>query len=184
MGSVHRFIRPGSVPDVGAAAATIDGLYTAEHRAMLQLATLLLGSAADAEDIVHDAFAKVEHHFDRLDRPGAYLRTCVVNGCRSRMRHQKVVDRHLHAARAEAALTSDMPTHLVELREALAVLDERPRTVIVLRYFVDLPDTEIAQIVGVSPTTVRTIIHRALKVLRAELDPPSSTDHRPSGAQQ
>lgn len=173
MGSVHRFVRPGS--QARQQPSTIDGLYAAEHRSMLRLATLMLGSSFEAEDIVHDAFTKVDRRFDSLDRPGAYLRTCVVNGCRSRMRHQKVVDRHQQASRVDAAMVAQMPTHLVELREALAVLDERPRTVVVLRYFADLPDDEIADMIGVSPTTVRTITHRALKVLRAELDPPQAS---------
>ncbi len=184
MGDVHRFVRPGPIAGTGQSSATIDGLYAAEHRPMLRLATLMLGSSFEAEDIVHDAFVKVDHRFDSLDRPGAYLRTCVVNGCRSRMRHQKVVDRHHRASRVDAAMTAQMPTHLVELREALAMLDERPRTVVVLRYFADLPDAEIADILGISSTTVRTISHRALKALRAELGPPTPNDHRSTGVQQ
>ncbi len=153
---------------------TIDGLYSAEHGPMLRLATLMLGSGFEAEDIVHDAFTNVEDRFDQLERPGAYLRTCVVNGCRSRMRHQNVVDRHKRTSRTEPARVAELPTHLVELRQALAVLGERPRAVIVLRYFADLPDDEIAEMLGVAPATVRTITHRALQVLRAELDPPEA----------
>jgi len=143
---------------------------------MLRVATLMLGSAFDAEDVVHDAFTKVERRLDELERPGAYLRTCVVNGCRSLMRHQKVADRYRLAGRAEAEVTHQLPTHLVELKDALDVLGERQRTVIILRYFVDLPDAEISEIMGVSPITIRTITHRALKILRAELAPSPPND--------
>ena len=149
----------------------IDGLYGRERTAMLQLATLMLGSVAEAEDVVHDAFSKVDLRFEQLEQPRAYLRTCVVNGCRSRLRHRRVVDRHERSSRSEGEPIEHLPSHLIELREALGVLGERQRTVIVLRYFADLPDPEIAKLLGVAPPTVRTIAHRALKLLRAELEP-------------
>ena len=64
---------------------------------------------------------------------------------------------------------SEIPERLIELRSALDCLSDRQRIVVVLRYFVDLPDDEIAQALDVKPSTVRSLAHRALAVLRREL---------------
>ncbi|MXZ53343.1 MAG: sigma-70 family RNA polymerase sigma factor, partial [Acidimicrobiaceae bacterium] len=63
----------------------------------------------------------------------------------------------------------EIPERLIELRSALDYLSDRQRIVVVLRYFVDLPDDEIAQALDVKPSTVRSLAHRALAVLRREL---------------
>ncbi|HEV7723144.1 MAG TPA: sigma factor, partial [Iamia sp.] len=59
-----------------------DDLFTVERIPMTRLAYLLVGSEAVAEEVVQDAFAQVYERWDRLDRPGGYLRTCVVHGAR------------------------------------------------------------------------------------------------------
>ena len=59
---------------------------------------------------------------------------------------------------------------LLELRDALGRLGERQRAVVVLRYFADLPDVEIAEVLGCRPSTVRSLVRRALRVLRKELE--------------
>lgn len=133
---------------------------------MLRLAVLLVGSAQVAEEIVQDAFEVVGQRWSSLERPGGYLRVCVVNGCRMALRRRDLERRH---ATTEVEPVVDAPDHLVELRDALDRLSERQRIVIVLRYFVDLPDDEIAEVLGCRRATVRSIAHRALGVLREEL---------------
>lgn len=135
---------------------------------MLRMATLLVGSAAVAEEIVQDAFVVVSRRWSSLDRPGAYLRTTVVNGCAQVLRRRDAEGRAL-AARLPAPEV-ELPSRLIELRDALDRLDERQRILVVLRYFVDIPDDEIADVLGVRPSTVRSLAHRALKVLRKELE--------------
>ncbi len=144
-------------------------LYLAERIPMVRLATLLLGSAHQAEEIVQDAFMTVGDRWDMIDRPGGYLRTTVVNGCRAKLRRREVEGRHLEASTMGGLDEAVLPSHLVELHDALRRLNERQRTVIVLRYFVDIPDPEIAQIMQISPVTVRTLTHRSLSILREEL---------------
>lgn len=142
-------------------------LFALERAPMVRLATLLVGSAPTAEEVVQDAFAQVGARWEALDRPGAYLRTAVVNGCRAVLRRRSIEER----ARTVMIRPADdeIPTQLIELSDALGALTERQRVVIVLRYFADVPDDEIATVLGCQAATVRSLARRALAVLRAEL---------------
>ncbi len=158
-----------SGPDGGdwaANGADLESLFVAERVPMVRLATLMVGSRAVAEEVVQDAFASVSERWDGIDRPGAYLRTAVVNGCAQTLRRRSVEDRHRTVAPENP---SEIPEQLIELRSALDCLSDRQRIVVVLRYFVDMPDDEIAQTLDVKPSTVRSLAHRALAVLRREL---------------
>ena len=158
-----------SRPGPGASAgnnAELERLFLAERVPMVRLASLMVGSRAIAEEIVQDAFASVGERWAGLDRPGAYLRTTVVNGCAQILRRRSVEDRHRIVRRAGP---DEIPERLIELRSALDRLSGRQRIVVVLRYFNDLPDDEIARMLDVKPATVRSLAHRALAVLRKEL---------------
>ena len=133
---------------------------------MVRLATLMVSSRAIAEEVVQDAFASVSERWDGLDRPGAYLRTVVVNGCAQALRRRSVEDRHRPVG---LEIPGEIPERLIELRSAMDRLSDRQRIVVVLRYFVDMPDDEIARILDVRPSSVRSLAHRALAVLRKEL---------------
>ena len=133
---------------------------------MLRLGILLVDSHAVAEEIVQDAFAVVAQRWSDLERPGAYLRTSVVNGCRMGLRHR---DAQRRLDPAELVMPVDAPTELIELHVALSALPERQRLVVVLRYFQDLPDAEIAELVECRPATVRSLAARALRTVRKEL---------------
>ena len=133
---------------------------------MLRLAVLLVGSPSVAEDVVQDAFAAVATHWADLDRPGAYLRTTVVNGCRMVLRRRATSQR---LDPPQVAVPVDAPAELADLHAALRRLPERQRVVVVLRYLHDLPDPEIAELVGCRPATVRSSAARALRSLRRDL---------------
>lgn len=132
---------------------------------MLRLACLLVGSRPIAEEIVQDAFIVVGERWEALEKPGGYLRATVVNGCRMARRRRATERRYAPSD----VTTTDAPTELVELRSALDRLSERGRAAIVLRYFVDLPDPEIAELLGCRVATVRSIVRRSLLTLRKEL---------------
>ena len=134
---------------------------------MVRMATLLVGSAAVAEEVVQDAFVEVGRRWESLERPGAYLRRSVVNGCGQALRRRAVEERY--ACLVDGPGSVELPARLLELQDALTRLSERQRTVVVLRYFVDIPDEEIADVLGVRPPTVRSLARRALAVLRKEL---------------
>ena len=157
---------PPDPGDLAADGADLESLFLVERVPMVRLATLMVGSRAIAEEVVQDAFAAVSERWNGLDRPGAYLRTSVVNGCAQTLRRRSVEDRH-RPARLEAS--AEIPERLIELRSALDRLTDRQRIVVVLRYFADVPDDEIAQTLSVKPSTVRSLAHRALAVLRREM---------------
>lgn len=163
---MHRDPTPTST--ASAHADELADLIRCERAAMVRFATLLLGSAHQAEEVVRDGFEIVYERWSEVERPGAYLRTVVVNGCRTVLRRRDAERRYQQTAVVDDV--EQLPTRLVELQQALGRLNERQRTVIVLRYFVDLPDGEIAEALMCRPSTVRSLAHRALRVLRKELE--------------
>jgi RNA polymerase sigma factor (sigma-70 family) len=139
-------------------------LYRERHVAMVRLAYLSTGDRAAAEEIAHDAFVAVQRNWAGVRDPASYLRTAVVNRTRSWGRRHQLERRFQHPPAASAALEAD------ELWDALARLSPRRRIAVVLRYYADLPDDEIAAILDCRPATVRTLLHRALHDLRQEIE--------------
>jgi RNA polymerase sigma-70 factor (sigma-E family) len=139
-------------------------LYRERYGAMLRLAYLMTSDRAAAEELVQDAFVKVHRNWSRVTNPAAYLRTATVNACRSWWRRRTL---ELHRRP-----TPPGPSHLAadEMWDALQVLPVRQRTAIVLRFYEDLPDAEIARVLGTREATVRTAIHRGLQRLRKEIE--------------
>jgi RNA polymerase sigma-70 factor (sigma-E family) len=145
--------------------AAFDRVYAEELGPMVALATLLCGSRAVAEDVVADAFARLLLRFDRVDRPGAYLRRSVVNGCTGwRRRSWREV------APGDHDRPDDATDHeRAELADALATLPARQRAAVVLRYWAGLSEVEAAEALGCRPGTVGSLVHRGLAGLRIEL---------------
>lgn len=142
-------------------------LYRDRYEPMVRLAYLLTSDRATAEELVQDAFVKVHRQWDRgIDHPKAYLRTAVVNACHSWGR-RKVREREHHRRRLEAVPDPELVSD--EMGDILTALPDRQRAAIVLRYYEDLPEDEIAELLGCRPNTVRTMIHRGLKALRKEI---------------
>ena len=142
--------------------ATIEELYRAHFPALMRVAFVLTGSNETAEDVVHDVFVRSVARLDNVENPSAYLRAGVVNACRSH-------HRALAARQRNSALTASEPrldAELVELRDALGALSIRRRSAVVLRYLCDLDDTEIAELLGCRPATVRSLVHRGLAQLK------------------
>jgi len=137
----------------------------------LRLAVLLTGDWHAAEDLVQASLVKLYQAWPRLDTdadPDAYLRRIVVNTHRSWWRSRWRRERPV-AALPDGAGAADMAaTHAVGavVRQALAGLPRQQRAVLVLRYFEDLPEAEIAALLGCSPGSVKTHAHRGLRTLR------------------
>jgi RNA polymerase sigma-70 factor (sigma-E family) len=167
-------------PDVAIAE-----LYHAHWNRLVRLAWLLLRNQLAAEDVVQDAFVATHRHWASIREGGrvvGYLQTAVVNGCRSVQRHQVVVDRHTvrEATSAEApgrvghGSAESLVMHAARrdaLIDALRKLPERQREVLVLRYYSDLSEAQIAQTLDISPGAVKTHAHRGLTALRHTIDP-------------
>jgi RNA polymerase sigma-70 factor (sigma-E family) len=160
--------------------ADLAALFRARHLELVRLATLLLGDQAAAEDVVQDVFARVHAGWERLAANGvsvAYLRTAVVNGCRS-VQRRRVIARRFGVSR-EAALWSEpheSAEAVVLLAEegrrvlrALASLPQRQREALVLRYYQRLSEAEIAEAMRISRGTVKSTTARGLATLSRKL---------------
>jgi RNA polymerase sigma factor (sigma-70 family) len=145
-------------------------LYRGELTRMTGLATMILGSRSVAEDVVQEAFAGMLPRIDAIEEPKAYLRTTVVNGCRKAMRRpsREVPLTEDHAA-AFGAAPSDLGVGMHDLAAALSMLNPKQRTVLGLRYVLDWSDRDIAEILEIRRSTVRSTARRALRVLRSTL---------------
>jgi RNA polymerase sigma factor (sigma-70 family) len=143
--------------------ATFVGLYRAQFAHMVRVAWLIVGSAALAEDIVQEAFIRVGARYDTIERPEAYLRTAVVNGCRNELRRL----RRIATEPPPEELVND--PELVTIFDALSSLTGRHRAVLVLRYVDDRSDEDIAELLGVRRSTVRSLVRRSLGTLRESL---------------
>ena len=152
-------------------APSTDDRFAAFYRAAYpwakRLAHLLLGGSADAEDVVQDAFAHVHARYTSVLVPEAYLRTSVVDGCRQLHRRRAREDRRIRLVADHGERIIDVPDPLLD---AVATLPLSQRAAVVLRYWADLPDDEIAAAIGVRPATVRSLVHRGLASLRKEID--------------
>lgn len=150
-------------------------LYRAHALPLVRIALLLLGDQPSAEDVVQDAFLGLQRGLPRLSSPAKalpYLRASVVNGCRSMQRSRaralrRRVQHELPVWSAEAAAIASEDRRAV--LTAVAGLPQRAREVLALRYYLDLPDAEIAAILHVSRSTVSSTASRALAALARKL---------------
>lgn len=152
--------------------ARLEDLYRTEHAPMVKLAHLLVGERGVAEELVQDAFLRLRPRIDQVEDPGAYLRTIVVNLCRSHGRRQGTARHHQAAvAPAERVEPPPLPPDLDEVWLALGRLPARRRDALVLRYYADLSTDEVARLLATRPSTARSLIRRGLASLRKELEP-------------
>ncbi|GGX74861.1 SigE family RNA polymerase sigma factor [Streptomyces fructofermentans] len=143
-----------------------------ENRTSALLRTAVLLSGGDrhaAEDLLQNALIKAAGKWQRIDEPEAYVRQILYRQQVSRWR-LKWRRRELTVADPPEGSGGSDPSAAAELRivmrGALARLTARQRTVLVLRYFEDLPEADVARILGCSVGTVRSTTHRSLARLR------------------
>lgn len=154
------------------ADAGITALYQSHQRAMVRLSTLLLRDSMLAEEIVQDSFVAVHRHWRRLRQPEhalAYLRQTVVNRSRSALRRRAVEQRYVPPVVREAP-GADEDVLVGERRsavlDALQLLPTRQREVLVLRYYLDLSEADIAATLDISRGAVKSHASRGSARLR------------------
>ncbi len=153
----------------------LEALFRAHATPLLRLAVLLTGERALAEELVQEAFVRL-HRASRPPAVGAeraYLRRTVINLSHGHHRHLRVVRRRPTEVRpdgvaAEVDVVRRDDQRLVA--EAVRSLPARQRDCIVLRFYEDLSDTEIAAVLGLSPGSVKTHLHRARATLADRLE--------------
>jgi len=157
-------------------APSFTAVYRTERLGMVRLATFLVDDRHQAEDLVQDAFAGLHANWHRLrdeQSAVAYVRRAVVNRSRSLLRRRRTADRYTwpDAPEAPGADSSVLASEEhVRLRRALSTLPRRQREVIVLRYWADLSEIQIAETLGISTGTVKSTASRGLRALEAALD--------------
>ncbi|WP_329466684.1 RNA polymerase sigma factor [Streptomyces sp. NBC_01431] len=161
----------------GTSRPTVSELYHAHRLKMVHLAVMLVDDRASAEDVVQDAFtALYRRHGDRIDEIDnalAYLRTAVVNASRSVLRRRRTARGYTPPHEPDAPSAEERVVLDEEHREVLAALGQltaRRREVLVLRYWSDLTEAEIAATLGISRGSVKSIASRALDALEKILE--------------
>jgi RNA polymerase sigma-70 factor (sigma-E family) len=156
----HRALAPGTGP-------TLADLYYA-HR----LAILLVDDLASAEDVVQDSFTGLWRRYGDeltgLDNPLGYLRTAVVNNARSVLRRRKTARGYTPPHVPDAASAESVAMLSEEHREVLDAVHKLPprqREVLVLRYWSDLSEADIAEALGISRGTVKSTASRGLEAV-------------------
>lgn len=143
-----------------------DAFYRSEFVRTVRLARLLTGNADVAEDLAHEAFLRVHRVASSIDNPAAYLHTVTVNVCRnwhrSTSRESSRMERLVQPTEVQAFETDDMA-------EVIARLPYRQRAVLVLRYWLDLSEADIAERLGCRAGTVKSLHSRALTRIRSEI---------------
>ncbi len=138
-------------------------VYHREFRAMVRMATALVDSPEQAEEVVQDAFAALYLKYRLVNEPVAYVRVSVLNGCRKVLRRRRLVRRQPLVAAEPGELGYN---HVLD---AVRRLPTRQRNAITLRYELQLSDAEIAETLGMPLGTVKSTLHRALARLRSEV---------------
>jgi RNA polymerase sigma-70 factor (sigma-E family) len=166
------------VPEAGPAVlvvtqgTTLEGVYLASYSRLVGLARTILAGADGAEEVVQEAFVRTLARWGGVqdhDDPLPYVRSAVINLCRSRFR-RKVVP--LHPARAEPSAESTAASNARReaVLSALATLPTRQREVVALRYFGGLSTADTARELSIAEGTVKAHLHRGLAALREQLE--------------
>ena len=156
---------------------TFEEFAAARLPAVLRFATALTGDPDLAKDLVQEVLIRVSKRWPEIGSPEAYVRKMVVNEYLSwRRRSWRLIP--WGAASYDPRGASPDPADGFIERQALlaemAKLPRRQRTALVLRYYEGFSDTEISEVMGCKPSTVRGHVFRALAALRVELGAPLS----------
>jgi RNA polymerase sigma-70 factor (sigma-E family) len=151
-------------------------LYAEHYRSLVRLAAMLVRDTPTAEEVVQDAFVAMHagwHRLEDTEKALAYLRQAVVNKSRSVLRHRVVVEKNLQNAPPDMPSAEHGAFALLErsaVIKALRNLPERQREAIVLRYYADLSEADIAATMGISRGAVKSHTARGMASLRSALE--------------
>jgi RNA polymerase sigma-70 factor (sigma-E family) len=160
-----------------ARASFVESLYRQEAVSLVRLARLFTDDRTGAEDIVQEAFIRLYHAADRIrdtDRSAAYLRSIVLNLARDHnrrgllsLRHQdSMIDRRTPEKPEERMVRTESENEVID---ALNDLSPRQRDCLVLRFYMDLTEKQIAETLAISPNSVKTHCQRGMAVLSVVL---------------
>jgi RNA polymerase sigma-70 factor (ECF subfamily) len=160
-----------------ARASFVEQLYHQEAVSLVRLARLFTDDRTGAEDIVQEAFIRLYHAVDRIqddEKSAAYLRSIVLNLARDHnrrgllsLRHQdSMIDRRTPDVPEDRVVRSENQSEVID---ALNDLSPRQRDCLVLRFYMDLSEKQIASTLAISPNSVKTHCQRGMAALAAVL---------------
>lgn len=144
-----------------------EAFYARHYRPAVRLAFVLTGDPTAAEDVAQEAFVRVRAKYASLREPWPYTRAAVVNATRTAARRTRRERTRLELVGSAAPAVAGLGAH--ELLDAIDALPHRQKAVIVLRYYEDLSEREIAEVLGCRPGTVKSLASRALARLAEEI---------------
>jgi RNA polymerase sigma factor (sigma-70 family) len=150
----------------GCSSTAFDQFFRLNYARTVQLAHLFTGSNVAAEDLAQEAFRRVYPHYGDLREPNAYLRAVTVNVCRTWHRSRS---READRLRRHGTSPTEIEVEHDELLDTIRTLSYRGQAVLVLRYWLDLSEADIAASLGCRKGTVKSIHARALESIRREL---------------
>ena len=165
-----------SLDPLSDADQAITAMYSTEYRSLVRISVVLVGDVGTAEEVVQECFIAMYSAWRRLknvDKAVNYLRRSVVNRSRSVLRHRTVVDKNLQKAPPDMPSAEHGALVLLERSAVVAALRDLPdrqREAIVLRYYADLSEAEIATAMGISRGAVKSHTSRGMAALRAALE--------------
>ena len=165
-----------SAPSVWDADRVVTEIYHGEYKSLVRLAVLLVHDVPTAEEVVQDAFEAMHTAWRRLrdnEKALSYLRQAVVNRSRSVLRHRTVVDKNAPKPAPDEPSAEHGALALIErslVVAALRTLPDRQREAIVLRYYADLSEADIAATMGISRGAVKSHTARAMAALKSILE--------------
>jgi RNA polymerase sigma-70 factor (sigma-E family) len=151
-------------------------LYTSHTRSLVRLAALLVRDEPTAEEVVQECFIAMHDGWHRLrdkDKALSYLKQAVVNRCRSELRHRSMVQRNAPKPAPDMPSAEQDAMSLLErsaVIAALKALPDRQRQALVLRYYADLSEAQIAKTMGISQGAVKSHTARGVAALRTVLE--------------
>ena len=164
-------------PGVADADLAITAIYGTEYRSLVRMSAMLLGDVGRAEEVVQDSFIATRaawHGLRDVDKGVHYLRRSVLNRSRSVLRHRAVADKHTPApepdmpSAEQAAITRLQRTAVTA---ALRSLPARQREALVLRFYLDLSEEQVASAMQISQGAVKSHTARGKAALRSLLEP-------------
>jgi RNA polymerase sigma-70 factor (sigma-E family) len=164
--------RPAAISVTSASEIAVTKLYRSHAVGFIRLAVVILGDRGAAEDVVQEAFCGLYRRWQYLEDTAkalAYVRSAVINGCRTHQRSKIRAERRApsHAVTAIASAEEDalLAEEHREVLAALRGLPPRQREALVLRFYLDLSEPDIAACMGISAGTVKSTTSRALATL-------------------
>jgi len=154
----------GRDPALSAEQRSFDAVYQDRYVPLVRLARMMVGSVAVAEELTQEAFVRLLGAWERVETPEAFVHTTLVNLCRTHLGRVGRADAYVPDRRPVIALTE-----LDETWNALGRIPAKYRVVLALRFYEDLPEAEVARILGLRLGTVKAQTHRGLACLRKEL---------------